>query len=236
MEVIMSIIIKHREDLISYIKYVILKYCPYMDDRLEILDNAKSPELDIKINIDNNESQIIFMFGNCNFKESIKERATTSYAITFEEIKEIINFILDDHEVIKNISFDNQEIDLKFAINWTNKSVKGINCNDIELNLNFENMDIKKQYLYLIFQKYYSYLEHTASFKLLKNEYINSVKHSYFDTLDKNELISLLNGMSEIALKELLCNLDNELFIKYFFCDREHRVRVLSLKDNNKNN
>ena len=54
----MSIIIKHGEDLISYIKSVILKYCPYIEDRLLIFGNAKSPELDIKININNNEYKV----------------------------------------------------------------------------------------------------------------------------------------------------------------------------------
>ena len=131
----MGNIIKHREDLISYIKSVILKYCPYVEDRLSILGSAKSPELDIKININNNESQIMFMFGNSTFKSSVTERTTTSYIISFEEIGDIIDFILDDHEVIKDINFCGKELDLKFAINWTDKSIKGINCSDIGLEL-----------------------------------------------------------------------------------------------------
>ena len=70
----------------------------------------------------------------------------------------------------------------------------------------------------------------------MKNEYIDSMKHSYFDTLDKTGLISLLNGMCENDLKELLYNLDNDLFIKYVMHDGEQqKVRVLSLV-NNKNN
>lgn len=232
----MGNIIKHREDLISYIKSVILKYCPYVEDRLSILSSAKSPTLDIEFNICNNESQMMFMFGNYNFKTSIPERATISYVISFEEICDVIDYLLEDHEVIKNISFDNRKIDLKFAINWTDKSIKGINCSDIGLNLNFENMKVKKQYLYLLFQRYHNHLEHTSSFKSLKNEYITSMKYSYFDTLDKTGLISLLNGMCENDLKELLYNLDNDFFIKYVMHDAEQqKVRVLSL-ENNKNN
>ena len=232
----MSNIIKHREDLISYIKSVILKYCPYTEDRLEILGNAKSPELDIIIKIDSNESQLMFLFGNSTFKSSVPERVTTSYIISFEEIGDIIDFILEDHEVIKDINIYGKELDLKFAINWSDKSVKGINCADIGLNLTFENMELEKQYLYLLFQRYYNHLEQTPSFKSMKNKYIDSMKHSYFDTLDKTGLVALLNRMSENDLKELLHNLDNDIFIKFVMNDVEQpKVRVLSLKDNKKN-
>ena len=232
----MGNVINCREDLMSYIKSVILKYCPYVEDRLSILGSTKSPELNIELNICNNESQIMFMFGNYNFKTTIPERATVYYIISFDEIADIIDFILVDHEVIKDINFYGKQIDLKFAINWTDKSIKGINCSDIGLNLNFENMKVKKQYLYLLFRRYYTHLEQVPSFKKIKNEYIDSMKRSYFDSLDKNGLITLLNGMRENELKELLHNIDNDIFIKYVMADGEQpKVRVLSLEDNKNN-
>ena len=231
----MGNVINCHEDLMSYIKSVILKYCPYVEDRLSILGSTKSPELNIELNICNNESQMMFMFGNYNFKTTIPERATVSYIISFDEIADIIDFILVDHEVIKDINFYGKQIDLKFAITWNDKSTKGINCSDMGLNLNFENMEVKKQYLYLLFQKYYAQLEHAPSFKLMKNEYIASIKHSYFDDMDKTGLITLLNRMSENDLKKLLNNLDNDIFIKYVMSDGEkQKVKVLSIKDNNK--
>lgn len=230
----MGNVINCREDLMSYIKSAILKYCPYVEDRLSILGSTKSPELNIELNICNNESQIMFMFGNYNFKTTIPERATVYYIISFDEIADIIDFILVDHEVIKDINFYGKQIDLKFAINWNDKSTKGINCSDMGLNLNFENMEVKKQYLYLLFQRYYAQLEHAPSFKLMKNEYIASIKLSYFDDMDKTGLITLLNRMSENDLKKLLNNLDNDIFIKYVMSDGEkQKVKVLSLKDNN---
>ena len=204
-----------KQDLISYVKSVLLKYCPYVEDRLSILSNGKSPQLDVVLNICNNETQIMFMFGNNSFKGSVPERTTFSYIIDFEEISEIIDFLLEDHE----------------------RSVKGINCGDIELNLNFENLELKKNYLYFIFQRYYTHLEQSPTFKVVKNEYIDSMKHSYFDSLDKTGLITLLNRMGENELKELLHNLDNDIFIKYTVNDGEQpKVKVLSLEDTNKNN
>ena len=102
--------------------------------------------------------------------------------------------------------------------------------------MTFESIELKKQYLYLLIQKYYTHLEQVYSFKSMKNEYIDSIKYSYFNSLDKTELITLLNRMSENDLKKLLFNLDNDVFIKYVMSDEEQsKVRVLSLKDNNKN-
>ena len=56
----------------------------------------------------------MFMFGNCKFKRSIPERVTTSYIISFEEICDVIDCLLEDHEVIRDINFDSRKIDLKF--------------------------------------------------------------------------------------------------------------------------
>ena len=232
----MSNIIKRSDDLMSYIRSVILKYCPYTEDRLEILGNAKSLQLDIIININSSESQLMFLFGNSTFKSSVPERVTTSYIISFEEIGDIIDFILEDHEAIKDINIYGKELDLKFAIKWSDKSVKGINCADIGLNLTFENTELEKQYLYSLFQRYYTHLEQAPSFKSMKNKYIDSMKQSYFDALDKTGLVALLNRMSENDLKELFHNLDNDIFIKYVMNDVEQpKVRVLSLKDNKNN-
>ena len=232
----MSNIINRHEDFVSFVKNVILKYCPYTEDRLSILGRTESPELDIDFHIGDDKSQVVFIFGNHFFKSSVPEKVTTTYPISFEEISEVMDYLLEDHEVIKNLDFHNKTIDLKFAINWTDNSIKGIRCGDIGLNLDFENMELKTQYLYLLFQRYHSYLEHTSSFKTLKNKYFTSMKHSYFDDLEKHELISLLNGMSENELRELFYLLDNDLFIKYVIDDVEKpKERVLSLKEHHKN-
>ena len=212
----MSNIINYREDLISYIKSIILKYCPYTDDRLSMLDNEKQPELDIELNICKDKTQIMFIFGNKNFKVSVLDRAVTSYIISFEEISDVIDYLLDDHEVIKSINFDDKEISLKFAINWTEKSIKGINCNDIGLNLTFENMQAKKQYLYLLIKKYYDKLEQTSSFKSIKNAHINKIKQLCLESLEKNELITILNKMNENELYDLMSKLDNDIFERCF--------------------
>ena len=232
----MSIIKKRNEDLFVYVKNTILTYCPYSDDRLSILGNAKSPEIDIEVNIRDNQTQVMFLFGNNSFKQSIPEQIIIPYIIEFDEISEIIDFILKDHEYIQNINLYNNSIGLSFAINWTDKSIKGISCGNIGLNLKFNNNELEKQYLYLLFQKYYAFLEKTSSFKKIRNEYINSVKQSYINTLDKSQLISLLSVMNENELKELLHNLDNDTFIKYTTESQpQTKVKKLFLEKDNKN-
>lgn len=59
----MSSIIKQSENF----KCVIFKYCPYVEDRISIL-NVKSPEFDIEVNIRDNQTHVIFLFGNNSFK------------------------------------------------------------------------------------------------------------------------------------------------------------------------
>ena len=77
-------IIKQNKDLVTYVKNIILKYCPYVDDRLSILGDIKSPEIEIDINIYNNETQVMFLFGSVNFKQSISEQIIIPCTLEFE--------------------------------------------------------------------------------------------------------------------------------------------------------
>lgn len=218
----MSNLVKPSEDLSILIKNIILKYCPYKENRLYLLGNANSPEIDINIELYENETLIMFLVGNYNHKKSIPQQIIIPGILEFEEASKIIDLILLDHEVIRNINLYKDSIDIKFSINWTDKNFSGIDCGDISLNLKFNNIELKKQYLYLLFQRYYFILEHTPSFKKKKDEYIQSAKKTYFDSLDKSQLISLLNSMSENELKDTLLNLDNETFIKYIVQNKSY--------------
>lgn len=231
----MNNIIKKEEDLVSYVIKTIYKYCPYVDDRLSLLENAKASQFDIKFNIGDEQSQVIFLFGNRTFKQSTPEQVIIPGPIAFKEIKDIIDFVISDHQYVRSINFYNKKFELSFAINWNNESVKGINCRDIGLALNFDNSKLAKQYLYLLFQNYYSYLEKFPSFKAIKDEYINGIKQTYFNVLNKTQLIELLNKMNENELKELLYGLDNELFIKYTSENKQQsKTKRLSLEETNK--
>ncbi|MBQ4263687.1 MAG: hypothetical protein IJB83_05575 [Bacilli bacterium] len=155
----MNNLIKQGEDLLEYVKRVILKYCPYTEDRLDILGNAKSPQIEINVNIDYDKSQISFLFGNNVFKQGVSEKILISSAIDFAVIQEIINFLLLDRRTINNFNMYENEVFLIFSINWCNESIKGINCGDIKLNLVFNNnTELEKEFLFLLFSNYFNYL------------------------------------------------------------------------------
>lgn len=190
------------------------------EDRIDICGSGKSPELDIEISLNSN-SQVMFLFGNKSVKQSIPEQIIVNNIISFDDIANIIDFILEDHQCIKDVNLLNNEFTLYFAINWNNESIKGINCGDIKLRLSFANAKIKKEYIYLIFQKYYSYLEQVPRLKEMRDDFINNIKLSYFNSLDKKGMLSLLNYMDENELRLLLNGLDNDTFIKYIIDVKE---------------
>ena len=223
-----------NDNLILFIKNIILKYCPYVENRISILGKAKAQQFDINIDIKNEETQIMFLFGNNNFKQSIDEKVEISRIITFNEIKDIIDYILSDHEIIKELHIYNNELNLNFAINWTDENLKGINCGDITIQIKFNDSNLEKNYLYLLFKTYYSYLIKVPAFKKMRDNYIYKEKESYFENLNKNELINFLNMLNENELRKLLLDLNNDTFIKYYDNDKE-KSKVLVLTSHNDN-
>ena len=183
-----------EQSIESYIKDVIIKYCPYLDNRIHILGNTNTPEIEIKINIKTIESIISFLYGNSTFKKSIPEKAIISYNIRYKELFEIIDYILTDHEIIEYIDINANEISMLFDINWTEKNLSGINCSKISLILSFETKKLLIEYAKRLLIKYQHNIENnpyyekinktlTEEVKLLNNEDINN------NTSSNNSLI-----------------------------------------------
>ncbi len=134
----MSSIKKQNEDLFTYVKSIILTYCPYSNDRLSILGNIKSPEIDIEVNIRDNQTQVMFLFGNNSFKQSIPEQIIIPYIIEFDEISEIIENCYTMNENTKeclqcNRNYFNNKIENKFNLkNLKIKSTEEINIEIIK--------------------------------------------------------------------------------------------------------
>ena len=223
---------KTNDSLVANIKNIIRKYCPHVENRLLIFEDPNSSQLDILINIDDNKTIIRFLFGNSTYKTSAKECELINRTIELSEIEKIIDFVIEDHEIIKGIDIQNNKLDLIFDINWNNENVRGIYCGDIKLNLTFSNVEMEREYLYFIFQKYYSYLEQSPSFKRMKDKYIDISKKAYLDSLNKQQILSFLSKMSEVDLKDLLHSIDNDLFIKYTTEDNKQDTKKLLLKRN----
>lgn len=224
-------------NVIDIIQGIILKYCPLTNDRLFLMDDfRKTPEFDIQMIFDKEESFICFLFGTSSFKSGIIEQLKINKYIDFNELSNLLNFILADHEFIKSINIDKNSLNMIFSINWTNESIKGISCGDITLNMNFKNnLDLMKQYIIYIFETYSDYLEKTPSFISMKNKYLNSVKEKYLDSLSKDELLAILHNLEESQLRELTYNLDNDIFLNLVKNEQQNNsTKTLLLKTNNK--
>ena len=195
--------IEYSKDLVSDIKDMLLKYCPYMENRLDLID-SKEKEFDIILNINDVLSSVDFVYGNHGSKSGVdKELRVDGRSISLEEVEELIDFIKSDHTYMFYDKHDRHRNLAKFKFNINKdgeESTNGINCSTIGLILNFRYQpELEKKYLYFINKKYFN-----SSDISIEKEYTEEVIKSYVDSLDKDGLMYLLNQMSEEDLKELL--------------------------------
>lgn len=210
----------------EWIKNVLFKYCPIVDDRFDLLHTYKSPEIDIDIFLDSNDSSILFCFGNSSLKTSTPERADINRLISLKEIINLIDFLIEDHEVVSffdfkkiqgNIFDGTYELLMKFSINWSDKSLKGLSVGTINLKINFgKDYKIVKDYVITILNRYKSILEKSESYRKLKQSYFSQIKREYFKMLGKQELLDFISEMNETEIRNLLFEIDNDIFEYYF--------------------
>ena len=164
-------IVKKEDSITDWIKKVILKYCPIVEDRLFITDDArKTPELEINIDIDKSKTSISFLFGKQSLKYSLVERANLNNPIDINEITSLIDFILDDHEWISYLALNNNKLSMGFSINWSEKALQGITCGNITLNISFNNIEIAKEYITEIVQKYKNNITNSSTNIIINNK------------------------------------------------------------------
>ena len=55
-------------------------------------------------------------------------------------------------------------------------------------------------------------LAENPSFNKLKKEYLDNFKLDYFNSLSKDEMLNLINNLTEEKLRQILIKMDNDLF------------------------
>lgn len=225
----MKEIICQNGNAAQYIKSIILKYAPYVDSRYELFDmGSQQPIIKTEITITDDESYITFMNGTSGHSSMTDDRATIEKPIDFEEIKSVIDFLLEDYRFIRNIMFHEDtgygsSIELSLNINWTNESIKrGINCGIITLELTFTNDKLRKQYTDNLLQQYQEELRKTPTVRNMIDEYISSIKDDYIDNVHKPEMLDFLSKLDEQELKELMRTLRNGVFMKYSVIEEQN--------------
>lgn len=192
---------EESKKLVEEIKGVILKYCPYSEDRIDLCCCGIGPEFDVEIHLGPTKSNIYFLFGNHSAKGMIEERIENIENVSVEEIEELIDFIKNDHEamIYKRDKHENKA-EFKFNINWREEARKGINCQKMGLKLFYGgNMELGRKYAYLLNKKYCN-----SSDLATKWDYIDSVIKDYIAGASKEEIIELFRSMPEEKLKEIL--------------------------------
>lgn len=226
-----------KKNVAQYIKSIILKYAPYVDSRCDLFDmGSQQPIIITQITFTDDKSYISFCRGTGGCWSSTDDKATIEKPIDFEEIKSVIDFLLKDYRFIRNIMFCDDHgygssIELSLNINWTDESIKkGINCGNIILELTFANDKLRKQYTNKLLQQYQKELSKTPTVKKIKDEYINSIKDDYIDNARKSEILDFLSKLNEQELKELMCRLDNDTFMKYSIIGEQNTDEAKRIK------
>ena len=202
-----------NEGLLSFVKNTIAKYCPYVNNRLYMLDNFDNLELDILIDFIDDNTIIKLMLGTKEIKKSVLESIKINSYIDFNEVKNIIDYILKDHEYIKHVDFDNYDkFFLCFGIRWDENKLSGLACNDIRIKIDFHNnTTVSRKYMFYLLKAYSEYLETVPAFIKLKNKYFNDIKVQYIEELKHRELKDIVSNLDDNELKELLKRIDNDV-------------------------
>ena len=202
--------IEDSKSLIEEVKQVLFKYCPYTENRLDLMDGASKPEFDIHFSFGKDFTQVDFVYGNHRAKCGVLEKIVVNRVVELSEIEEVIDFIKADHDYMfyDKHNRNMKSAEFKFNINWGGEeSIKGINCTTMGIILNFRcNPELEKQYLYFLDKKYFNSSDISS-----ENKYTEEVIKSYIDSLDKDGLVYLLNQMSDKDLKKLLITNINEI-------------------------
>ena len=227
----MNKIDEQKLDLFTSLKRIVLNYFPCTNNRLNLLCDSRSPQLEIDFKIYKEESKIIFMIGNNCFKQKTPDLIQLNELLSFDELKKFIDYILADHDFFKIFNVFENTITMVFSINWNEKNLKGMTCDDICLNLNFNDIEMEKEFIYYLIVNYYDYLQNISSFNEILYNHVNMIKEKSINKLNKKELMMFLELLDENELRDLARNMDTNLFIKYYNSTEEcEDVKKLIIK------
>lgn len=219
-------------NIFDIIKNTILKHYPYVENRISLLEDNQSPELEIIIKFINNKTYISYLHGTKTAKTHLNESTQYSEKLSLADLKQLIDFILSSHEVIRSAYLNDDSISLEFVINFKEESLKGILCYAITLHLDFsKDRSLMKDYLKFILENYYEYLNNISPFSDMKKKYISYIKKSYIKSLDKETILAYLNLLDIEKLRQLLSNIEDDDFINFMSYREPLSIPKKRLKD-----
>lgn len=219
----MSKALEDNVDLSYFVKNMVLKYCPVVENRVDSLQDARTnPELDIQISHVDDKSVINFLLGNHTSKKGTGDRIVVEHNVEFEDVRGILDFILQDHGAIDGIIKRGNELEFMFGINWTEESIKGINCGNISLRISFSN-DVQRENFYRAFKTYCTQLENKNL--VVDSRLLSELRSEFFESCNKEQLLSMFSIMTA---EHLAIIVNQKLFGN---CSKEDILAVLSKMD-----
>lgn len=233
-------IINNNEDILKSIINYILTLHPIIHNRLHILENNNFKSLDIKIyfkqdDTNNCTTKILFIDGTRSYKKNIDKNILINGILSKNIIDKLIDYIINDYRTISYIGHNKDEININFPVNTElNNVYKGIDCNDISVIINFNNIKIidnknklLKDYFKYIFFKIYDQLLYNDALTEENEEYLEQIKIDILNEKSYDEIMSFAKLFTYHDIYDILFNIRSDRFIN--LC-KEHDKMLSKLK------
>lgn len=219
--------------------------CPIVDDRTDILFpllGKRVPELEIHFDfrkIDDQEfTQVSFLGGTSDYKCSVPNNMVINKLISKKVVCDFIEYLLNDHDVIRNIYKVHNSIQLPMTINLCDQNMHGIGCGDITLNFDFDrhpdNEKLFDEYLRVIITTFRNKLENTETFKREFSRYCGLVKTELINSLSLDQLKEFINLLDMQDLCSVVYSLPDDRFIELYgeYENQEKDKQLIKLPEN----
>lgn len=157
------------EDLLTSVKNAITTYCPYVDDRVDLCTNGLAPTFGIRFGVVNGRTDINYIVRIPELEHGPITRvnvqapdyAMMDHVITFDELSKIIDFVLEDHKAFECLAYRTYpglmfpyQLHMNFDINWPDSEGPKIYCGEMNIQLEFQDPNLLKEFLGQIVEKY----------------------------------------------------------------------------------
>lgn len=200
----------NESNIVVWIANIIRDYIKFDND--VNYDIYFKPEINITIEYKNNFTYINVLHGKFNFKKLIG-KAVIKEQMKLDNILNIISLILKDYKNIVSVNFDDNVYEMHFITDINNNDI----CNNIELKLDFGfDYMLAEQCVLSIFTNFSKELNKCLTLKRWKSNFMLEVKKNYIKNLNKNELMNIVDYLTEEELKEILFSINDELFLDLY--------------------
>ena len=229
-----------NEDFVDSIKNIIGLLHPYKEPRRDFEEKNYNllPQMGIELYLCDNdagniETQVMFLDGNNYAKSSIDTSYFVNGIISTENIKELIDFLLDNYPIISNFNYYGNNLSIDFVYDLADSLKYGINCEKISLNITSRMNELS----YIIYC-YYKYILETYYYKLgavlQKNDNyrqaIEEIKNELIDKMTCEEMLAVISMFSKEKLQNILNSIDSETFINKYYSKANEKIKVKVLE------